>query len=91
MIKPAALVGGLPILGAIAPPRVKLFFGRHMTAHHIHPFARLHDFCEAFRFNRGVADDFQQRFVTPDVVFQGGDIQISDDDRVFILGDRMIL
>ncbi len=45
-----------------------------MVANGIHPVARILNLGKLLDFNRGMADDFQQLFVGPDVVLMGSDI-----------------
>ena len=46
--------------------------------HRITPAARLHDRGHAFGFNRGVADDPEQLFMRPDIIFMGRDVEIAN-------------
>ena len=103
MVQPASAIALAPTLGAIAPPRIKLLFGRHMLAHDIDPLARLLHALQAIGFDGRVADDLEQVLVRPDIVFEGSDVEIADNDTVmaalqgaiagpaFELGEELLL
>src|SRR5690606_3765951 len=69
VIKPAATVSCIPILGAIAPPRVDFLVSRNDLTHQIAPAAFHTQIFQRCGFNRRMADDLEKLLMRPDVVF----------------------
>ena len=86
MIEPAAAVGGRPVRGAIAPPRVELLRLRRELAHAVDPAAGVLRGGEFFAFDRGMRDHAQHLLVAPDIVLERRDVEIADQDRALGCG-----
>ena len=80
VVEPAALVGGVPVLGAIAPPGIELLVVRDVLAHQVDPAdGRREQGVERLGLDRGVADHIEQLLVAPHVVLVRGDVEIAAD------------
>ncbi len=80
MVQPPPPVGHLPVLVAIAPPRIELLLGRHEMAHRVME-PRRHPRREPLGFRRRVADHVEQLLVAPHVMLQRRDIEVPHQHR----------
>ena len=71
MIQTPPLVSRIPVFGAIRPPAVQQAL-RYVLARDINPFASLLDLGQMFHLDRGMADNFQEAFVIPNIIFARG-------------------
>src|SRR5271157_5284649 len=70
VIQASSLVGGGPVRRAVAPPRVELLIVGDEFALRVDPWSRRLSLFEFLDLNRSMANDLQERFVTPDIVFE---------------------
>ncbi|MPL60763.1 hypothetical protein SDC9_06325 [bioreactor metagenome] len=81
VIEPAPLVGRVPVLGAIAPPRIKQPLGNVLPGH-VDPAPGVARLRQMFDLNGRVRDDLQKRLVAPNVILARGDVQIAHQNRL---------
>src|SRR4051812_44122208 len=84
MVEPAPAVVLRPVRRAVAPPGEAALGSGHEAATDVNPVVRLLQPCQRLDLDRRVADDAQQRLVTPDVAFERGDVEVADDDGRFL-------
>src|SRR3984893_3856019 len=84
MIEAAALVRGLPIGRAVAPPGVELGRLGHAHAHGVDPATGLLHADELLALDRRMRDDARQLLVAPDIVLERRHIEIADQDRALL-------
>src|SRR5438270_2921694 len=88
MIEPAPTVVLRPVRRAIAPPGEAAFGRGHEPSADVDPVVRLLKPGQSLNLDRGVADDSEQRLVTPDVAFERGDVEVADDDGRLVVAFR---
>ena len=88
MIEPPSTIGCPPVVGPVAPPSEELLFGRHVTAHHVHPIVRRLHATEAVDLSGRVADHFQELLVRPHIGLKRRDVEVADQD-VAVVAARM--
>ena len=77
MIQTTPAVGRFPILRTVTPPCVKIFARRYKFACEIYPTACRLQLVERLNFNRSMANDIDQLFVTPHVRFKRCNVEIT--------------
>ena len=86
VVEAAALVGGLPVGGAVGPPGVEAALGE-VGAGDVDPAAGRLRGGEGLDLDGGVGDDPEELLVAPDVVLARGDVEVADEDGA--LGGRV--
>ena len=77
MVKPAATVGCLPILRAVAPPCVKLLRRLDKMPRDINPICGFLDRGKMFAFNLCVADDIDELLMAPNIMLKRCNVKIT--------------
>lgn len=80
VVESTPTVRSLPILGAIAPPSVKLLIGRHEMSGNINPISGGSQPVEPINLDRCVRHHGEHILVRPDVVFQRRDVQVTNEN-----------
>lgn len=80
MIESPTAIGVSPIVSAIAPPSIEFLRRGEMVSDGIDPLCGILQLVESVDFDLSMADDIGELFMRPDVVRQGSDIEIADED-----------